>query len=297
VKVRFWGTRGSVASPGPDTVHYGGNTSCVELRGPGGELVVFDAGTGIRGLGLALEQEHVPRVDVLLSHLHLDHVVGLGFFSPLYWAGCEVHLWGPASVTMSLRERLTRYLSPPLFPVRLRDLPCDLHLHEVPAVPPDGRGHELQSFAIGGLQIAAQFVMHPGPTVGFRVTASTGTLAYMPDHEPALGVPDFPRGPRWTSGHDVAEGVDLLIHDGQYCPHEYEDRVGWGHSTLAHSIAFARQAAVKRLVVFHHDPVRSDAALTAEVARVVAETAPSFPVIAAYEGQELTVGAGAGART
>src|SRR5213593_2066954 len=140
--VTLWGTRGSVAAPGPETARYGGNTSCVEVRGTDGTILVLDAGTGIRRLGAALPRG-LRRVDLLLTHLHMDHLQGLGFFAPLYNPAAEVHLWGPASATLDLRQRLTRYLSPPLFPVQLRELPCDLRLHEVTC----------GDFAVGEFQI------------------------------------------------------------------------------------------------------------------------------------------------
>ncbi len=280
MRVTFWGTRGSVATPGPETVRYGGNTACVEVRGEDGTLLVFDAGTGIRRLGVHIEPD-IRRIDVLLTHLHLDHIIGLGFFAPLFRPGLEVHLWGPASSTMSLGRRLTRYLSPPLFPVHLRDLPCNLHLHEVGWEP----------FQIGALRIDCSYLIHPGPTVGYRVTSHAGTLAYMPDHEPSLGMRNFPPEPRWTSGFDIAEGVDLLIHDGQYNAHEYAQRVGWGHSTLDHTVRFARLVGAARLIPFHHDPIRDDDALEREIADVVQRLSPHFPVEPAAEGQTLVLGA------
>jgi phosphoribosyl 1,2-cyclic phosphodiesterase len=247
VKVTLWGTRGSLAAPGPETIQYGGNTSCVEVRGDDGTLLVLDAGTGIRRLGTILGAE-VTRLDLLLTHLHMDHIQGLGFFEPLNRPSQEVHIWGPPSTTMDLRSRLARYLSPPLFPVRLRDLPCRLIFHDVP----------LGGFEIGGLQIAAAPVLHPGPTVGYRITDRGASLAYLPDHEPALGVAKFPEDPDWMSGFELAAGVDLLIHDAQYTPAEYLTHVGWGHSALPQAIAFATRAGVKRLVPFHHDPAHAD---------------------------------------
>jgi phosphoribosyl 1,2-cyclic phosphodiesterase len=131
MRITLWGTRGSLASPVPETVRYGGNTACVEVRGADGTLLVLDAGTGIRRLGASVGSD-VRRVDILLTHLHMDHIQGLGFFKPLEQPGQEVHIWGPPSTTLDLRDRLARYLSPPLFPVRLRDLPCRLTLHHVP---------------------------------------------------------------------------------------------------------------------------------------------------------------------
>jgi phosphoribosyl 1,2-cyclic phosphodiesterase len=248
VRVRIWGARGSLASPGAETMRYGGNTSCVEVRGEDGSLLVLDAGTGIRRLGDTVERD-IQRVDILLTHLHMDHIQGLGFFEPLFWPGLEVHLWGPSSTTLDLRSRLGRYLSPPLFPVRLRELPCDLTLHDVV---------ELGDFRIDDFQIQARLVCHPGPTVGYRIEGDGVTLSYMPDHEPALGASNFSEDPAWISGLDIAERADLLIHDAQFTAEEYPQFVGWGHSSIPQMLAFARTARVRHLVPFHHDPTHSD---------------------------------------
>ena len=174
MKVTFWGTRGSLPSPRPGTTRYGGNTSCVSVRLGDGSDVILDAGTGIHRL--ADFGQGTTRVDVLLSHLHMDHIIGLGFFGALFQPDLEVHLWGPPSVTLDLHARLSRYLSPPLFPVRLRDLPCRLELHGAP------RG----TFDLPGATVTADLVCHPGPTLGYRLEADGAVLAYVPDHEPAL---------------------------------------------------------------------------------------------------------------
>jgi phosphoribosyl 1,2-cyclic phosphodiesterase len=273
--VRLWGTRGSVASPGPDTVRYGGNTACVEVR-TDDALLILDAGTGIRPLGVSL-RGHRGRIDLLLTHLHLDHIQGIGFFEPIFGSGVEVHIWGPPSATEGLRDRLARYLSPPLFPVRLRDLGSTVSLHDVPHRP----------FVIGDATVRGEAVIHPGPTVGYRITAGRSSIAYLPDHEPALGAPYFPIGPKWTSGNGLAERVDLLIHDAQYTPAEYPAHVGWGHSSTEHTRAFARQAGVRRLVTFHHDPSHSDDELDALVAALQARDGPE--AVGGTEGLELTV--------
>jgi phosphoribosyl 1,2-cyclic phosphodiesterase len=247
VKVKFWGTRGSLASPGPETVRYGGNTPCVEVRNANGDLLILDAGTGIRRLGATLA-DHADRIDILLTHLHSDHVQGLGFFDPLFRMQRGVHVWGPRSINHSVEARLGRILAPPLFPIHLRDMPGRLGVHELP----------LGEFEIGAFRITAALVCHPGPTVGYRISADGATLCYIPDHEPALGSCRFPTDPAWTSGFGIAEDADVLIHDAQYTAKEYRSRVGWGHSAIDDAVAFAALCGVTRLLAFHHDPSHDD---------------------------------------
>ena len=275
MQVRLWGTRGSVASPGPDTVRYGGNTACVEIR-TGSALIVLDAGTGIRPLGVAL-RGYSGRIDLMLSHLHLDHLQGLGFFEPCFRPDVELHIWGPPSPTADLGERLGRYLSPPLFPVRLRSLGGRVILHDVPHEP----------FEVGDAVVYGQPIIHPGPTVGYRITDVGGSLAYLPDHEPALGAPTFPFDPNWTSGHALAAGADVLLHDAQYTADEYATRVGWGHSSIDQTWAFAVQADVRKLVTFHHDPSHDDEQLDDLVAQL--QSRDGLDVTGGTEGLEITL--------
>jgi len=278
MKVTLWGTRGSLASPGPETIRYGGNTPCVEVRGRDGTVLVLDAGTGMRRLGVTIGPE-TRRVDILLSHLHMDHIQGLGFFGPLYSPGLEVQVWGPASATRDLAARLALYLSPPLFPVSLRDLPCRWTLHNVP----------LGRFQIGGLEIDARLICHPGPTVGYRISENGTSMAYLPDHEPALGTQSFPGDPTWTSGYDLAVNADLLIHDAQFTTEEYADHIGWGHSALSDALAFARLARVKRLVPFHHDPGHFDDMLD-RMFEEAARTSRPVELVGGREGATFDVG-------
>ena len=277
MRVTLWGTRGSLAAPGPETVRYGGNTACVEVRGKRNALLVLDAGTGIQRLG-AMVRGGRGRIDLLLTHLHMDHIQGLGFFEPLYERGREIHIWGPPSPTLDLRTRLARYLSPPLFPVRLRDLPCRLTLHNVPP----------ERFEVGGLEVEAALVCHPGSTVGYRISEGARSLAYLPDHEPALGLREFPGEPEWTSGFDLAAGADLLIHDAQYTTEEYQKRVGWGHSSIRDAIAFATVAGARRFVPFHHDPTHDDAMLDC-IDSVVRTGDLPFGFVAGTEGATFEV--------
>jgi phosphoribosyl 1,2-cyclic phosphodiesterase len=245
MKVSIKGTRGSVPTTDPRTSRYGGNTSCVTVA-QDGQMLILDGGTGIQKV--QLPDGFAGRVDILLTHLHLDHIQGLGFFKPLFESDLEVHLWAPSSSTDSLHTRLGRYLSPPLFPVLLRDLPCKLELHEIAN----------SQFSIGPFRISSRFVIHTGPTVGYRIDGPNASLAYIPDHEPALGRRGIIPNPKWISGFDLAEEVDLLLHDGHYTADEYPNKKGWGHSSMEDALEFASLANVKRLMLTHHDPARTD---------------------------------------
>ncbi len=245
-----------MAVPGPETVRYGGNTSCVQVELDDGTLLVLDAGTGVRPLGLKLVDREGP-IHVLLTHLHLDHLEGLGFFLPVWTPGREVHIWGPRSPRRSLEDRIARYFSPPLFPVDINAIPCRVTFHDVPEAP----------WQIGSAWITAEHVSHPGPTVGYRVEGDGSSLAYIPDHEPALGGSLAELPPEWISGNSVADGVDVLFHDAQYSEEEYASKVGWGHSSVATAVDFARVAGVGRLLLFHHDPLHTDERLVEHEAR------------------------------
>ena len=262
MRVTLWGTRGSVARAGVHTVRYGGDTSVVELEASDGTRIILDGGSGLMrvtpGLGTACE-----RIDLLLTHLHMDHIQGLGFFYPLRDPSIETHVWGPPSTTARLEQRLCLYLSPPLFPVRIRDLD-NCHFHDV--------GPE--SFTIGPLSISADLICHPGPTLGYRISENGRSVAYLPDHEPALGHRRFPAAAQWMSGFDLIAGADLVIHDAQYTEEEWEQRTGWGHSTLRQAVDLACEAGAKRLVTFHHDPEHSDEMLDEQLREMIDEEPP-----------------------
>ncbi len=247
MKVTFWGTRGSIPSPGPETVRYGGNTSCVGVTLEDGSMLALDAGSGIRSLGLALPQEPT-RLHILLTHLHLDHIQGLVFFAPAFRPQTEIVIWGPASPEASLRDRIARYISAPLSPVEVRELPCDVSFRHAPDT----------EWEIGSARIRAASVSHRGPTLGYRIDEGDSSLTYIPDHEPALGADLDQLDEDWISGFALARDTSLLIHDGQYSDAEYPDHVGWGHSALNHALAFARRTGAERTQLFHHDPMHSD---------------------------------------
>jgi phosphoribosyl 1,2-cyclic phosphodiesterase len=248
MRVRIWGCRGSVAAPGADTVKYGGNTSCVEVLLDSGHSLVLDAGTGMRPLGVEIQSDPRKELHILLTHLHLDHLQGLGFFRPLFTRDLDVHLWGPTSPVQALAERIAMYLSPPLFPVHLDDIPARLTFHDAPE----------EETEIGSATIRACKVQHQGPTVGYRIEEHGRAFVYLPDHEPSLGNPLAAADPEWMSGHDIARDADLLFHDAQYLDGEYPHHIGWGHSCIGDVVEFARKSQVDNLVLFHHDPYHTD---------------------------------------
>ncbi len=246
MRVKVWGARGSVPSPGPQMNRYGGNTSCVQVTLASGEILILDAGTGIRTLGLDLTGRE--RIHILLTHLHLDHIQGLMFFPPCFRAESEIVIWGPSSPEASLEDRIARYISAPLSPVEVRELPCSVAFRDTPP----------SEWELGGARIRAEAVTHRGPTLGYRIEDVDAALCYVPDHEPALGAPLAGLEPEWISGFDLARDADLLIHDCQYADQEYPAHVGWGHSAMNDTLTFARRAAAQRLMLFHHDPLHAD---------------------------------------
>jgi phosphoribosyl 1,2-cyclic phosphodiesterase len=247
VRVRFWGVRGSVAVPHRRMLGYGGNTSCVEVTLADGTEIILDAGTGIRELATARPPDGRP-VQILLTHLHLDHIQGLLFFGPLFDPDVEIDVFGPPSPGPPLDQRLARYLSAPLSPVDLRELPARVAFQACP--------HE--EWEVGGARVRAATVAHRGVTLGYRITEGDTTLCYLPDHEPALGARLEDAEPGWISGIGLAQGATALIHDAQYTDDEYPDRVGWGHSRVSDTVALAARADAQQLVLFHHDPDHDD---------------------------------------
>jgi len=251
MRLKVWGCRGSAPTPGPGTVECGGNTSCVEVTLSDGTVLVLDAGTGIRALGLELLERGAEQINLVLTHLHLDHVEGLRFFAPLWDERVEVDVWGPPSPVSSLPDRIARAFSPPLFPVDLHDVPARLVFRDVPRRP----------WTIGGASLSAELVLHPGPTVGYRIEGDRASFGYLPDHEPALAGTIAGRPRDLISGAGIAGDVDVLLHDAQYFEDEYEERIGWGHSSVAHAVAFTRAVDARRLVLFHHEPRHDDSSL------------------------------------
>lgn len=281
MRARVWGSRGTVATPGSDTVRYGGNTACVEVRLDDGAIMILDGGTGLRALGQRLVEEGPPRIDLLITHLHVDHVEGLGVFEPIWRPETELHIWGPPSPVTSLDERLAWYFSPPLFPVHLSEVPARTTFHDAP----DGE------WSVNGATLFSTPIRHPGATVGYRIEADGAALAYLTDHEPGFGgLGTLDVAPEWISGYAVAAGADVLFHDCQYTDAEYAERIGFGHSSADHVARFAEIADVRRLVLYHHDPMHTDDELDVMRDRVLERwgVEPERVVIAA-EGLDVEV--------
>ena len=285
--VTFWGTRGSIPTPGPHTARYGGNTPCVSVAAGGDRLVVLDAGTGIRPLGLAVDREGQGplNLEILLTHCHWDHIQGLPFFKPLFRNGNIVRIFGTRQDDVSLTTILERQNHPAVFPIPLRALAAKLTVHEITP------GTE---FEIDGFRVETFRLRHPGTTLAYRLTPTEGgaSMAYVTDNELGPGGSyDVPADWRARMARFL-KGVDLLIHDGMYSDELLATRPGWGHSSPAEAVALAAEAGAKRLVFFHHEPDHDDAAIDRLLsgARAAAmRSAPSLLVDAAMEGLTFTL--------
>jgi CheY-like chemotaxis protein/phosphoribosyl 1,2-cyclic phosphodiesterase len=293
MRVRFWGTRGSIATPGPDTLRFGGNTSCVEVTTLSGACLVLDCGTGARQLGAALMARKAPiAATILLSHTHWDHIQGFPFFAPLFVPGNRITVCGPEGSGRSLREVLSGQMEFTYFPVEIEQLPATIAFREL------GEGtHEFE-----GVRVIAQFLHHPAMTLGYRIEADGAALVYLCDHEPfsetlwhgdpAAGVADsiVHEGDRRHAR--FMAGADLVIHDAQYTPEEYPAKKNWGHSTYQYAVELAVAAGVHRLVLTHHDPFHDDA-FVAEIERRpragAARLDSPLDVRCAFEGLELAI--------
>lgn len=250
VHVSFHGVRGSTPCPGPDTARYGGNTSCVVLRAGEGDPLILDLGTGLRTFGNAhrhsFENAGEPmHARALLTHLHWDHVMGLPFFSPMLNPGATLDVYGPVQNDgTSFDTAMREMIKPPMFPVRLSDFPGEFRFHSIVN----------KDFDLGDFHISARSIPHIGETLGFRITHEDVVVAYLPDvQQPTDGshVVD-------EAILELAADADLLIHDSQYTPPEFEQRAHWGHCTPEFAIATAQECGVKSLALFHHDPSRTD---------------------------------------
>ena len=278
MKIKVWGVRGTIPTTSTDTRKYGGNTSCVAAEADDW-LLILDAGSGIQNLNRELAGSS-KRIDILLTHLHIDHIQGLGVFAPLFNPEADIHIWGPAGTSQDLRTRLGRYFSPPLFPVYFRNLRCKLELHEI--------GNS--EFTIGPFSIKSLYVFHPGPTVGYRIEYNQKAFTYLPDHEFALSsLAPLVKDRKWMSGSELAWRADLLLHDAQYTIEEYAARKGWGHSAMAHTIQFAMANEVKKLLMAHHDPLHNDDELEELYQKLQNQFKGKLPFELAAEGSVYAV--------
>ncbi len=295
VTVKFWGVRGSIPTPGPATVQFGGNTSCIEVRA-GDEIIILDSGSGIRPLGLALAAEFQGRplhATILITHTHWDHIQGFPFFKPAYDPQNRIRILGFEGARAGLAGIFANQMEGRYFPVGLKELPGHIVIEELKEM----------NFNVGTVKVQAAFANHPGICVGYRLETGSGSLVYLPDNEPfyhQFHQPDTallaePEALEFARAEDAnlvrfIQGADLLIIDTQYNADEYLAHEGWGHGCVDDVVALAVRAQVKRLFLFHHDPAHDDAAITAmaEQARaLVAAQGASLGVEAAREGQSV----------
>ena len=282
--VTFWGTRGSIPTPGAQTARYGGNTACVAVEGQRDELVILDAGSGIRPLGQALmsHANGAMSLDILLSHTHWDHIQGLPFFQPLHVKGNSVRIYGAPQAGVALEEILDRQMDPVVFPVPLKALASELSVNEI----------EGGAFEIDGFRVETFRLRHPGTTLGFKLLPVKGgaVMAYVTDNELGSGG-SYNVPADWRSQLvKFLRGVDVLIHDGMYTEALMETRAGWGHSTPREAVQLARESGAKQLVLFHHEPEHDDATmdrLLGDTQRDAKSLAPGLKVTAACEGMKL----------
>lgn len=286
MQVRFWGTRGSIAKAGRDTVRYGGNTSCVEVRTADGTLIILDCGTGAHGLGqtLAASNKPIRSGHVLITHTHWDHIQGFPFFAPLRQPDTEWWVYGPGGSGAGLRDTLAGQMQYTYFPVELDDLGASVHY----------RNLSEGSFEIGDARVTTQYLNHPALTMGYRLEADGVVVVYATDHEPrshelALGAKAIARGDDARHA-EFLSGADLIIHDAQYTAAEYPARIGWGHSTVEFAVDLARGVGARRLALFHHDPNRTDEAMDGLVTLGQDRAKGSdLEVVAAAEGVTLDI--------
>ncbi len=294
MRVRFWGTRGSIASPGLETLRYGGNTPCVEARADDGTLLVFDCGTGARKLGLSLAARGPARVHLFVGHTHADHIQGLPFFVPAFMAGSHITIYGPAGLDLSLPTAVGGQMDYAYFPLPLHDLPAQIDFVEIGET----------EFTIGAVSVRTQYLNHTAPCLGYRIEVGGAVLVYSTDHEPHtanLWRPDRLPGtfdpaamlhPSDARHCDFLEDADLVVHDSQYAAAEYPAKMGWGHSPVEYAVDVALTARARQLALFHHDPERTDEQVDAMLRRsqeYVQHWERKLDVIAAAEGGEVVL--------
>ena len=290
--IRFWGTRGSIPTPGRGTTLYGGNTSCVEVRADDGTVIILDCGTGARPLGLDLLSRGatLPAMHILVTHTHWDHIQGFPFFLPAYIAGTRLSVYGARGLDRTLEGSLSGQMQHTYFPVQLDELRADIAFEEVAE----------ERFRVGPFLVTSQLINHTTATVAYRMTAGGVSIAYVTDHEPFWWEPSTLRRPHRFRhpGEErhvaFVEGADVLIHDAQYADTEYSAKRGWGHSTVEYAVDLAVRAGVKRLVLFHHDPTHSDAWIRRQLGRArrrAAAQKSSLEILAAAEGDEMSLDA------
>lgn len=286
LRIRFWGTRGSIPSPGPLTARYGGNTPCVEIRGADERLVILDAGSGIRALGHWLADTATGPIsaDILLTHGHWDHIQGIPFFAPLFQAGNTIRIWGSDALPRPISDVVREQMGPVVFPVMFDEVAAKVEFCPITA----GKAVDL------GVRITTMDVRHPGGALAIKITDKSGTAVYISDNELGSGGESLAGNSKNWRSDLVAfiRGSKILIHDATYTTEEYDIHRGWGHSTPEETTELALEAGVEQLLLFHHKPDRSDDEVDAAVKRceaLVKKRGAKMTVVAAAEGMTVFV--------
>jgi phosphoribosyl 1,2-cyclic phosphodiesterase/DNA-binding response OmpR family regulator len=285
--LRFWGTRGSIATPGMKTIRYGGNTSCIELRSSKGTLIVIDCGTGAYALGRKLLEKNTGSTNgnLIIGHTHWDHIQGVPFFAPLFVPGNKWNIYGPKGLGHSIQETLAGQMQHTYFPVGLDQLSATLNYHDLV----EGE------FFIDDIKITAHYLNHTMLTCGYRFEVDGLTVVYACDHEPYSKELAYGKGNitgRDRLHADFLTDADLVIHDAQYLAKEYAEKIGWGHSTIEYVVKICQYANVKRLVLTHHDPSRTDDQLDQllqTINNTISSNGSLIEISAAAEGQEIVL--------
>lgn len=296
ITIKFWGVRGSIPTPGPSTLRYGGNTACLEVRFPDQPIFILDAGSGIRELGKQLLQSPDPITGyIFISHFHWDHIQGLPFFKPAFKPGNKFVIYGCDEPHLPLNEIISMQMTPTFFPVAIDDMHAIIDFHPI----------REETFTVGDVTVQTKFVNHPGYALGYRFTYQGKSLVYISDNEPSQAF--FQKSSENSNTHssieekfetfvedkdqelvDFIKGCNVFIHDTQFLPSEYEEKKTWGHSPYHYTVDLAVRGQVEKLVLFHHDPDHDDAMVDyiLELSRKrLRELKSSIQCIAAREGE------------
>jgi phosphoribosyl 1,2-cyclic phosphodiesterase len=275
--VRFYGARGSIPVSGKEYLKYGGNTTCLEIRTKDDEVIVVDAGSGIRTLGHRLISENRFQYTMIFTHAHWDHIMGFPFFQPIYSTKTRITMYGCPFAQASVKQMISKIMAPPNFPVRFEDIRADIVYHEACE----------ESFAIKSMLIAPIPLSHPNQGVGYRFTEEGKSFVFLTDNELAF---KHPGGADFQDYRAFSAGADLLVHDAEFTEEEYKKTKTWGHSAYRDALRLALEARVRKFGLFHHNQERSDEGvdeIVADCRKIVSSCNEDLECFAVHQGMEI----------